>query len=135
MSEENINVYIGNKIRSLRLILGMNQTDLGKKMGVTFQQVQKYEKGYNKIVASKLFDLSTKINVPINYFFEGFNEKKELQPNPVFAVHEDAIEFVYKPPTETSARDAIALVKIYNNIPDKSTRKKLLLFLKTLTKE
>ena len=77
MSENIINAKIGEKIRTLRHMNGMNQTDLGKKIGVTFQQIQKYEKGYNKIVASKLYNLASKMNVEISYFFEDMDKTKE----------------------------------------------------------
>ena len=71
MPNHYINIHIGEKIKSRRHILGMSQTNLGKKIGVTFQQIQKYEKGSNKIVASKLFNLANQMEVPIIYFFEG----------------------------------------------------------------
>ena len=74
MSENTVNAQIGEKIRTLRHMNGMNQTDLGKKIGVTFQQIQKYEKGYNNIVASKLYELACKMDVDIAYFFENILE-------------------------------------------------------------
>ncbi len=139
MSELNIDAFIGNKIRARRHILGLNQTDLGKQIGVTFQQIQKYEKGHNKILASKLFDLAKKMDVDIEYFFEGLDPKNNQHiTNPPkdanLSLHEEQSEFIYDNPTsEASTRESIALIKLFNGIPSKETRKKLLLFLKSLS--
>jgi transcriptional regulator with XRE-family HTH domain len=58
-----------------RKLLGLNQTELGEALGVTFQQLQKYEKGTNRISASRLFDLSHVLNVPVSFFFEDIPAK------------------------------------------------------------
>ncbi len=133
----NIDMHIGSKIRSRRHILGMSQTDLVDKIGVTFQQVQKYEKGHNKIVASRLLEVSNIMDVSIAYFFENFNNDQNDKPSEQLRVCEEALEFQYDQPDDMSnnSREAITLVKIYNNIPSKNARKKLLAFLKTLTQE
>ncbi len=64
-----IDVHVGARLRVRRTLLGMSQTKLGDAIGVTFQQVQKYENGANRISASRLFDLSRVLDVPIEYFF------------------------------------------------------------------
>jgi len=64
-------VYAGMKIRVARQALGLTQAALGMKLGVTFQQVQKYEKGSNRVGASRLQALAIILNVPISFFFEG----------------------------------------------------------------
>ena len=132
MNEEQINLNIGEKIRTRRKELGINQTDLGSKIDVTFQQVQKYEKGQNKISASKLYDLSRKMEVPISYFFERANNNLSIAEN---AMNEESAEFIHKSNEESKSRETITLVKLYNNISNHSTRKKLLSFLKTLNEE
>lgn len=133
--EDQINIHIGDRIRSRRHALGMNQSALGKQIGVTFQQVQKYEKGYNKIVASKLFDLANKMDVPISYFFEGITINN--LPNHSTMAYEEKAEFSYddKKKDPSSMRDVMTLVKLFNSITNKNTKKKLLLFLKTLASE
>ena len=73
MNDNNVDLLIGTKIRLRRHVLGMSQTDLGNRIGVTFQQVQKYEKGHNKIVASRLLEVTNIMDVPISYFFEDLN--------------------------------------------------------------
>ena len=67
-----INLYIGKQIRLRRRFLKLTQTKLGEEIDVTFQQIQKYEKGQNKISASKLFELAKKMTVPVGYFFDEF---------------------------------------------------------------
>ncbi len=65
-----IDIHVGARVRLRRNLLGLSQTDLGKAVGVTFQQLQKYEKGTNRISPSRLFNLSRVLDVPISYFFE-----------------------------------------------------------------
>ncbi len=65
-----VDVHVGARVRMRRTLLGMTQTDLGDALGLTFQQVQKYERGTNRISASKLFKLSQVLEVSIEYFFD-----------------------------------------------------------------
>ncbi len=65
-----VDLHAGERVRQRRRLLGITQTDLGDAIGVTFQQVQKYERGVNRIGASRLFDLARVLDVPIDYFFE-----------------------------------------------------------------
>ena len=64
-----VDVHVGARLRQRRTLLGMNQTKLGEAIGLTFQQGQKYEKGTNRISASRLYALSGTLDVPIEYFF------------------------------------------------------------------
>ncbi len=64
-----IDSYVGSRVRVRRKMLGMSQEQLGEKLGITFQQVQKYEKGTNRIGASRLFDVARLLQVPISFFF------------------------------------------------------------------
>src|ERR1700722_3677384 len=65
-----IDVHVGSRVRLRRTLLGMSQEKLGNAIGLTFQQVQKYERGANRIGASRLYDLSHVLDVPVSYFFE-----------------------------------------------------------------
>lgn len=132
MPNHHIDLHIGEKIKSRRHTLGMSQKDLGKKIGVTFQQIQKYEKGTNKIVASKLFALAKQMEVQISYFFEGLKDEnfQDFVESEVLSFQEEPSEFIYK--KENSSRDAILLIKLYNNLPNRTSQKKLLSFLKAL---
>ena len=66
-----IDVQVGNRVRIRRMLIGMSQERLGDLLGLTFQQVQKYEKGVNRIGAGRLFEVSRILGVPIDFFYEG----------------------------------------------------------------
>ena len=72
--DENFNKHLGNKLKLRRLALGLTQTKVAKAINVTFQQIQKYEKGTNGVSSIRLLQLSNYLKVPINYFFEDFSE-------------------------------------------------------------
>jgi transcriptional regulator with XRE-family HTH domain len=66
-----VDIQVGNRVRIRRMLIGMSQERLGELLSLTFQQVQKYEKGVNRIGAGRLFDVSRILGVPIDYFYEG----------------------------------------------------------------
>src|SRR5258708_20094760 len=68
-----IDIQVGNRVRIRRMLIGMSQERLGDLLGLTFQQVQKYEKGVNRIGAGRLFEVSRILNVPVDFFYEGVN--------------------------------------------------------------
>ena len=70
--EENFNQHLGSKLKLRRLALGLTQTKVAKAINVTFQQIQKYEKGTNGVSSTRLLQLSNYLKVPISYFFEDF---------------------------------------------------------------
>ena len=72
--EENFNKHLGSKLKLRRLALGLTQTKVAKAINVTFQQIQKYEKGTNGVSSIRLLQLSNYLKVPINYFFEDYPE-------------------------------------------------------------
>ena len=72
--EENFNKHLGSKLKLRRLALGLTQTKVAKAINVTFQQIQKYEKGTNGVSSTRLLQLSNYLKVPIDYFFEDFSE-------------------------------------------------------------
>ena len=76
--EENFNVHLGKKLRMRRLSLGLTQTKVAQAINVTFQQIQKYEKGTNGVSSNRLMQLSQFLKVPIIYFFEDYKEFKDV---------------------------------------------------------
>ena len=68
--------HIGSQIRARRIAIGMSQEKLGDLLGLTFQQVQKYEKGMNRVGASRLLEIATILQVPVTYFYEGLSPEK-----------------------------------------------------------
>ncbi len=75
--EENFNKHMGGKLKMRRLALGLTQTKVAKAINVTFQQIQKYEKGINGVSSIRLLQLSNYLKVPINYFFEDYEEYRD----------------------------------------------------------
>ena len=76
--EENFNIHLGRKLRMRRLSLGLTQTKVAQAINVTFQQIQKYEKGTNGVSSNRLMQLSQFLKVPIIYFFEDYKEFKDI---------------------------------------------------------
>ena len=72
--EDNFNKHLGNKLKLRRLALGLTQTKVARAINVTFQQIQKYEKGTNGVSSIRLLQLANYLKVPVNYFFEDFSE-------------------------------------------------------------
>ena len=85
--EENFNNHLGKKLRMRRLSLGLTQTKVAQAINVTFQQIQKYEKGTNGVSSNRLMQLSQFLKVPIIYFFQDYKEFKDLNQNE--AMNED----------------------------------------------
>ena len=79
--EDNFNKHLGNKLKLRRLALGLTQTKVAKAINVTFQQIQKYEKGTNGVSSNRLMQLSQFLKVPIIYFFEDYKEFKDISSN------------------------------------------------------
>jgi len=76
--EENFNTHLGKKLRMRRLSLGLTQTKVAQAINVTFQQIQKYEKGTNGVSSNRLMQLSHFLKVPIIYFFEDYKDFKNI---------------------------------------------------------
>jgi transcriptional regulator with XRE-family HTH domain len=81
--EENFNNHLGKKLRMRRLSLGLTQTKVAEAINVTFQQIQKYEKGTNGVSSSRLMQISQFLKVPITYFYEEYKDFKEFSTESV----------------------------------------------------
>lgn len=128
-----IDVYVGARVKMRRSLLGMSQEKLGELIGLTFQQVQKYERGLNRISASRLFDISKVLEVPISFFFEEMDEQvADLSPRMLAGasgLSEEPVLFDYDPMTK---KETLELVRCYYMIPDRKMAKKLLELIKTM---
>ncbi|MBB6254911.1 helix-turn-helix domain-containing protein [Nitrospirillum iridis] len=115
-----IDVHVGSRVRLRRTLLGMSQEKLGEAIGLTFQQVQKYERGANRIGASRLFDLSRVLDVPVSFFFD---DMAGDTPG-------DVVDEVLSPDMGFDAdpmakRETLELVRAYYRISDPAVRKRL----------
>ena len=88
-----IDAHVGHRLRMQRNLAGLSQGELGKAIGLTFQQIQKYEQATNRISASKLYELSCELNVPVSYFFEGIADQKAENLHPAYCLNNGRIEF------------------------------------------
>ena len=85
-----LDTYIGARLRLRRLLLGMSQENLADQLSITFQQVQKYEKGANRISSARLFEIAKSLSVPVNYFYEGL---EQTDRTPIDGFEDDGEEF------------------------------------------
>jgi len=115
-----IDRIVGQRLRWRRRELKLTQEQLGEKLGLTFQQVQKYEKGVNRISAGRLFEIAQVLGITITYFYEGVDEL--LESSPVVSVHEDD----HPPTLPVIDTEAMELVTAFQKIEDKSLRRSLL---------
>jgi transcriptional regulator with XRE-family HTH domain len=129
-----IDVHVGGRIRLRRTLLGMSQERLGEALGLTFQQVQKYERGVNRVGASRLFDLSRVLDVPISFFFDDMPEPLAREyggatvrravgfAEPQESFEDDALH----------RRETLELVRAYYRITDQGVRKRVFDLIKSL---
>ena len=112
-----VDIHVGSRVRLRRRLLGMSQTDLGKALGLTFQQVQKYERGANRISASRLYQLSQILGVPVSYFFDDMPPLDESTTSELRGgVKEPSA------PDLMAKREALGLVRAFSNISDPKVR-------------
>ncbi len=132
-----IDVHVGSRIRLRRTLLGMSQERLGDALGLTFQQVQKYERGMNRVGASRLFDISRVLDVPISYFFddmpEGMSESPVSGPRGrTYGFAEQQEPFSAGIDDQLTKRETLELVRAYYRIPDPAMRKRMFELMKSL---
>ncbi len=123
-----IDIHVGNRIRLRRSILGWSQEKLANMLGLTFQQVQKYERGSNRVGASRLWDIGNVMNVPINFFFEDMDKNVASQSPRVFSAPESDVlkleeisEDIDMDPMKR--QETLELVKAYYKINNRKTAK------------
>ncbi len=104
-----IDVHVGSRVRLRRTLLGMNQTQLGEKLGLSFQQIQKYENGANRISASRLYQMTRILDVPVSFFFDGLDKGAN----------------VWSPDDIWLKRETLELVRAYFRIGTPAARKGL----------
>ncbi len=129
-----IDVHVGSRIRLRRTLLGMSQERLGEALGLTFQQVQKYERGVNRVGASRLFDLSRVLDVPISFFFDDLPESlastygsHSSRRTTGFSETQDSFS-----DDALNRRETLELVRAYYRITDPAVRKRVFELIKSM---
>jgi transcriptional regulator with XRE-family HTH domain len=119
-----IDIHVGRRMRARREMCGMPQKELAKQLGISFQQVQKYESGANRISASKLWQLCDVLDVVPGYFFEGLSGARARTGQGDSASENDA--------TSRSARQVLDLNQAFQKIPDSRVRRQVVQLVKSL---
>ena len=109
-----VDVHVGKRIRHRRWLVGMTQQQLAQSVGIKFQQIQKYETGANRVSASRLWDISETLDVPVSFFFEGIENLEK----PDSAVGADAV-----PSDLMGDKEALDLIRTYYSIPENQRRR------------
>ncbi len=126
MRSNEIDVYVGQRLRERREALGISQGKLGRHLGLTFSQVQKYEKGSNRIGAGRLFQIAEYLGTQPSYFFEGLSADSVAPAGaepPVAAA------------SQASPEEVRVLVAAFGTIPEQGTRASVLALVKSLAKD
>lgn len=126
-----VDIHVGGRVRLRRMLLGMSQEKLGEHLGLTFQQVQKYEKGANRIGASRLFELARILGVNVQFFFEDLPGQSDAHSNGAAAGFADSAgedhfaEFL-------NTREGIELNRAFQRISDAKSRRAILELVRSL---
>lgn len=107
-----VDVHVGKRIRHRRWLVGMTQQQLAEKVGIKFQQIQKYETGANRVSASRLWDISETLDVPVSFFFEGLDE-----------AHSESAREEQIPADLLGDKEAMELIRSYYAIPENQRRR------------
>ena len=123
-----IDVHVGNRIRLRRTLLGLSQEKLAGLLGLTFQQVQKYERGMNRVGASRLWDIGKVLEVPVSFFYEDMDPNVANQSPRMFSLPNATPECLAEEETEFESdpmnrKETIELVKAYYKIPNREAAK------------
>jgi len=117
-----VDVHVGARLRQRRTLLGMSQEKLAAAFGVSFQQIQKYERGANRVSASRLHQLTRILNVPVGYFFEGMADTPQNGATAHLANDGEMV----------ASRETLELVRAYYRIEDPTVRRRLVDLLRSL---
>lgn len=124
ISKQDIDAHTGKRLRLRRTMMGLSQEAVAKAVGITFQQVQKYEKGSNAMNASRLYEFARFMNVPVAYFFEGLDPftGSAVSEESGSGFSEDVEKFQHK---TVSDRESLEMMKAFKRIKEQVIRKRL----------
>ena len=129
-SATSIDEHVGSRLRQRRSVMGWSQEKLAESVNITFQQVQKYERGLNRISAGRLFEFSGVLNVPVGYFFEEMDTLSAQGGSQGFA---ESGQAPYQPENIFERKETIDLIRAYYAIEDEKVRKDLLKLIKSMS--
>ena len=126
-----VDIHVGARARMRRKLLGMTQTDLGRALGLTFQQIQKYERGVNRIGAGRLYDLARVLDVPVNFFFEDM-PPEVIAISPATKGRGKAKKLPSYAPDLMTKRETLEFVRAYYKIKDADVRQRVRVLTKAM---
>lgn len=124
-----MDVHVGQRIKVRRSLLGLSQEKLAEAVGITFQQIQKYERGTNRVSAGRLFELSKILDVPVGFFFEQFEKHKSGQLSPGMA---DNDQDGFTDDDIMTRKENTDLLRVYYSVKDENARKDIMKFIKSM---
>ena len=127
-----VDIHVGRRLRLKRTFLGLSQEAVGKQIGVTFQQIQKYERGINRMGASRLYDFSKALGVQIAYFFEGFGDYVMEDGTMMAAAEPNAASFEHE---NVNNRETLEVMRAYYRIKNPAVRKRIVELIKAMAAE
>lgn len=125
-----VDIHVGSRVRLRRTLLGLSQEKLGEAVGLTFQQIQKYERGANRIGASRLFEFSRILDVPVSFFFDDMSERVAGADGAAAGMADQPQSSL--DPDPLTRRETLELVRAYYRIGDPQIRKRLFELTKSL---
>lgn len=129
---DNVDVHVGQRLRVRRSLLGMSQEKLAEAIGLTFQQIQKYERGVNRISAGRLFQFSKILDVPVGYFYDQVGGSGIEQQGAVAGLSDNEQD-VFDSEDIMQKKETLDLVRIYYSIEDEQKRKEILRFIRMMS--
>ena len=127
-----IDTYVGRKLKDRRVLLGLNQNELGEAVDVSIQQIQKYESAKNRISCGKLYNFAKLLRVPIEYFFEGIQSSVDDNRSESTNFAEDQQEFI-QDKEQIPDKELVNLIKAYSKIHNEAKRKSVFDLVKALS--
>jgi transcriptional regulator with XRE-family HTH domain len=127
-----IDVHVGKRLRLRRTLLGMSQERLGELLGLTFQQVQKYERGVNRIGSSRLYELGQILDVPVSFFFDDMSGARPPAGLAELAEDPQRFDHGFNGTMMLERRETLELIRAYYRISDSQVRKRLFELAKAL---
>ena len=126
MPKQDVDTHVGKRLRLRRTMMGLSQEAVAKAVGITFQQVQKYEKGANAMNATRLFEFARFMNVPVAYFFDGLDSFTSSTPaQQGYAGFAEGEAEAFEGKQRVSDRESLEMMKAFKRIKEQMIRKRL----------
>lgn len=123
-----VDAHVGSRIRMRRMLIGMSQEKLGERLGLTFQQVQKYEKGSNRVSASRLYQMAKVLGVPVQYFFDDLPQSNGEETTAGFSEGDQAVITNF-----LSSSEGLQLNRAFHEITDPTVRRRVVELVKSIS--